>query len=269
MNVQYRQGVIERTFVLAEGRAAGIWTLIFLALLLGGCASSEPQFKTGSAKERAQTRVDLGMSYLQHQQWQFAEEEFEKALALDSRADGAHYGLGLVAVQRQDEKVAKQHLSRAVSLNPDNFPAVNDYAAVLCRSGETNKGMGVLESAGSKANTEPRLSRLNAWGVCKLAAKEYRGAEAVYSRILAAQPEFEQALLAMAEIRFRSRKYLSARAFIERYFATGALSARALLRGAEIEQMLDNAGQRDDYLQRLEQVFPTSPQASTARDKYR
>lgn len=252
------------------GQWMGKWVAMGIAFgLISSCTSNESQFKTSSEVERAQTRIELGMSYLQLDQLQFAEEEFAKAIELNPRSDSAYHGLGLVAAKRQDQKTAKQHLSRAVKLNKDNALAVNDYAAVLCRTQEVDKGIAVLQSAGSDPERENNLARMTVWGVCKTAHHDISGAEKVYTRILVVVPEFEQALLSMAELRYQQRQYLSSRAFIERYIGAGHISPRALLLGAEIEQMLDNPSQKAAYLHRLWQQFPNSPQASTARDRYR
>jgi tetratricopeptide (TPR) repeat protein len=65
---------------------------ILCAVLLGGCGGTQDPQTT----DRGRTRLDLAKDFLRKGQLQAAENEAQKALALNQRNEEAHYVLGLI-----------------------------------------------------------------------------------------------------------------------------------------------------------------------------
>ena len=66
----------------------------------------------------------------------------------------------------------------------------------------------------------------------------------------------------LAQLSYTQKKYLQARAFIERFNAvTQQQRPEALLLGMNIERALGNQQGATDYAKQLIKQFPTSPQA--------
>jgi type IV pilus assembly protein PilF len=65
----------------------------------------------------------------------------------------------------------------------------------------------------------------------------------------------------MADLEFRMKQFMPARAFLERYLAAASPSAAALLLAVKIETALGNRSVAADYARRLRNEFTTSDEA--------
>ena len=154
-----------------------------------------------------------------------------------------------------------------MALDPQNIPAVSDYAVMLCEKGASEQGVALLE----KNVRHPELMSLPtklAFGRCYQANDQTSKAVVAYKEVLAQAPELPQALLSMAQLNFDQQNYLSASAFIQRYFYTNTVSSDALLLAARVEDILDNPEERDYYTKQLWSRYPRSEQARTARELF-
>ena len=89
-----------------------------------------------------------------------------------------------------------------------------------------------------------------------------------YKAVMALDPALPKALLSMAHLNFEAENYLSASAFLQRYFYTNTVSSDALLLAARVEDLLNNTEERDNYAQQLWSRYPRSEQARKARELF-
>lgn len=218
-------------------------------------------------EERAQAHIDLGMSYLQRDNLEVARESFQKALEVNPRSSEALHGLGLVEAKALNLDMARTYLKRAVALDPGNTPAVSDYAVMLCEKGASAQGVQLLEKNIPNPETRSLPTGL-AFGRCYQANQQTDKAIQAYKVVLSEDPDLPQALLSMAQLRFAQQNYLSASAFLQRYFYTNTISSDALLLAARVEDILDNPEERDYYTRQLWTRYPRSEQARTARELF-
>ena len=68
----------------------------------------------------------------------------------------------------------------------------------------------------------------------------------------------------MAVISFEEENYLSARAYLERYFAVGPETAQSLLYAVKVEQQLGATDLAIDYARKLRAQYPRSSEADEA-----
>ena len=234
---------------------------------LGACVSNDTRFDASEKSKRAEAHAELGLLYLRRGNLQFAEEEYLKALKLDRSNATAHHGMGLVDAKRGKLKDAKIALASAAKLAPGNLDMNADYALVLCRLNEEKAGIEVLKKALAYAQPQnPHLGTELALGRCYQSAYNLDLAERTYFRALEISPQLPQALYPMAEIKFQSGEFLSARGFIQRYFDSGPKTAEALLLGIRIEGALDDPEQQHEYFQTLLERYSTSKEADMARE---
>lgn len=226
--------------------------------VLTSCASVEPQYEPWPTDKRAQVHIDLAQIYLERGQIDVAKEEFSKARKIDPSSDQAIHGLGLVEAQSLKYEKAKTLLSKAVSLNGANLEAVADYAILLCETNEGDKGINLLSKAQKRNRAPDGLGFTLAFGRCYQSVNEYELAESSFATALQMKPDLSQALYSMAELKANQGQALSARGFIQRYFSTRAMSSKALLLGAKIEQQLGNMIERNRYTKNLKARYPNS-----------
>lgn len=246
------------------------YSLIFISvLLLGGCVTEgPPELKAWPTEKRVQAHIDLANSYLQRGKLEVAREAFEKAIKVDPGSSKAYHGLGLIAAQQLNMTKASEYLKKAVQLDSSNIRAVSDYALVLCKDESPEKGLNVLKKHVAQPSVASLSTRL-AFARCYDESGDVDQAEVFYKSVLNESASQKQALLSMANLKFNAGRYLSASAFIQRYFYTNAMAPEALFLGASIENALDNIEERDYYTQQLWTLYPKSNQASEARKRFR
>ena len=237
--------------------------------LMCACVTSSDEYpiEVWPKEERVRAHVDLGMNYLQRDRLAAARENFKNALKVDPESSTAYRGLGLVEAKALNLKLAENYLQRSVNLDPDNIAAVSDYAIMLCEADSAARGVKLLE----KNSNNPALTGLPgklAFGRCYQADGQIEKALLAYKEVLALDPDLQQALLAMAHLTYSAKNYLSASAFLQRYFYTTSISSDALLLAAKVENNLDNHEERNYYTQQLWSRYPRSKQAIEARELF-
>jgi type IV pilus assembly protein PilF len=198
------------------------------------------------------------MDYLRRNRFETASSEFETALAINPNSDTAYHSKALLMARKGDNQRATSNFSRAVALNPENFLAVNDYAIHLCQQDESSKGLKQLVRIEDNPSNNKLLGTQLGLGICLLRAKKPDEAEKYLRTVLLDTPTLPQALLPMAEISVLNNKFLTARAFLERYFATGAFSERSLFLAANVEHQLDDPNKANQYRRALLRAYPAS-----------
>ncbi len=240
----------------------------FAAIALLACAPApKPAIEAWPMEERAQAHVDLGMSYLRRDKLDVPREIFEKALEVNPRSSEANHGLGLVEAKALNLALARNYLERSVTLDSQNIGAVSDYAIMLCNEDSASRGVELLENNVSHPDLVGLSTKL-AFGRCYEANDQPGKAIAAYKEVLKLDPNRQQALLSMAQLKFDAKNFLSSSAFLQRYFYTNTISSDALLLAAQVEEILNNPEERDYYTKQLWSRYPTSEQAIKARELF-
>jgi len=239
---------------------------IAISLLMSACATTgDDQPQKWDPERRAQSHVSLGLDYLRRGQYDVAREEFDLAISIDPNSDSGHHGRGLLLAQTGYEEEAKKALAKAVKLNPSNYLAVNDYGIYLCRNGDFKTGIENLSRVEARPDNQVMTNTRLGLGICNQEKGELTLSKQYFRAVLEVLPRLPQALLPMAEISYSEQQYLSARAFIERYIAAGAISEDALVLGANTELQLGDPEKARQYAQELRRVYPTSNQLQAFR----
>lgn len=241
------------------------FSLICIALLLSACVTNGPANKVWSNDKRVRAQVELGLDYLKRDQLDIARERFEKALSINKSSSAALHGLGLVEAKSLNYDRARQYLSRSIQLSPDNEKAKSDYAVILCETQSASQGIELLE--GMRTLTLSLGAQL-ALARCYEANHELNKAEKAYQVVLSSRPTTRQALISMAHLKYQADNYLSARGFLQRYFATNTISSKALLLAAKVENNLQNLEERDRYTKQLWARYPKTKHATEARELF-
>jgi type IV pilus assembly protein PilF len=244
---------------MRRGGVASKWLgSLAVIVLLAGCQTSDSFRK--SPKDAAEYNTRLGIEYMRQGHLAEAKQKLERAVEQNPQSALAQASSGLLYDRLGEPKQADRHFARAVALEPDNADILNNYAVFLCRNDEPERGQKYfLEAANNPLYRTPEVAFLNA-GTCARDGGDLESAEQHFRRALAVKPQFQDALLALAELQLGAGRSLPARAFLERYFAAGGQSAQALWLGVQVEHALGNAAGADDYAERLKDQYPTSRQ---------
>lgn len=234
-------------------------------LLLAACVTNSNSPFPGdkvSLQRASQDNVALGMQYLQQGNRDAAMQMVQKAIQEDPDNAGAYAVEALVFNANEDTDKARDAYRTALRKAPDDPEIQNDYAVFLCQRGKAAESVEYfLKAANNPHYLTPEGAYANA-GLCALLIPDDNAAEQYLRKALIINPNMPEPLFQLAQLSYNQKKYLSARAFIERFNALLPNSRPdALLLGVRNERALGNAQGAADYAKQLLHLYPTSQQA--------
>lgn len=238
--------------------------LLPLAVLLTACAGnpSKSDGNRSAARQAAEINTSLGQEYMSRGQTEIALEKLKKAVSADPAYAPAHTMLAVLYEQIGESELAERHYRRAVDVAPANGDVNNNYGVFLCKAGRLDTAEDYfLKAVKDPFYRTPEVAYANA-GSCFMQHGNLDKAENYLRQSLEYDAEFPDALLPMASVSQKKGAHLRARAFLQRYEATGTESPAALSLGIQIETSLGNGQAAEAYRQRLVRDYPDSPQAS-------
>lgn len=232
-----------------------------LCLLQTACTttSGPPPGQIPPAPNRgADINTQLGIGYLRTGKLDLALDRLNKALQADPDFATAHNAIGLVYDRLNDPEKAEAHFARAVELNPSDPAARTNYGGFLCRHGRSEEGVQLLLAAAKDTlYDKPEVAYTNA-GICKRAANDLSDAESYFRSALRINPRLPVALLNMAELSYEQKRYLPARAYLQRYSEVGEVGPRSLWLGVRVEGELGDKDALASYAMLLRGRYPDS-----------
>jgi type IV pilus assembly protein PilF len=214
----------------------------------------------GTANQLASVNTQLGLGYLSNGQLSQAWERLNAALEADPNYATAHNGVALVYHRLNEPEKAERHFKRAIELNPSDSAAQTNYGVFLCGRGRIDEGeKHFLKAVENPLYDKPAIAYANA-GLCKLRADDPSGAETYFRAALRADPRFAVALLNMAELSFDNKRYLAARAFMQRYEEVRRHRSRSLWLAVRIEDKLGDKDAVSSFAMLLKSSYPDSPE---------
>jgi type IV pilus assembly protein PilF len=242
--------------MMSRGIVRGL-TLVAI-LLAGACASPADQERT---RKSVETQTQLGTTYLQRNQPEIAKQHLERALELDPDDVQANNIMALLQWRLRQYDEAERHFRRAIDGNGSRAAAYHNYGAFLCDRGRVDEALRSLEKAAAdplyKAAAEANLNA----GACLMTKPSPVLAEKYLREALRINPKLPGALYHMARITYDSGRTLAARAFIQRYFEASEDAPDALLLAVRIETALKDKNAAASYALRLKSKFPKSEEA--------
>lgn len=242
-----------------------VW-LTVSAVLVSACASkAEREEKALRYNKRVEVHTQLGASYLSRNQLEIAQQELERALAINPDDSQANHIMGLLQIRLKRDDKADEHFRRAVNEEPENPDARNSYGVFLCERGQLEQADEQFRAAlKNPLYKSPEQASLNA-GICQLKKPDKPAAAGYFRTTLTHNPRQPQALLHMANLTFEAREMLPARGFMQRYFEVAQDSPEALLLAFRIERALGAKDAQASYALRLRGKFPQSAEAKQLR----
>ncbi|MDH5456994.1 MAG: tetratricopeptide repeat protein, partial [Gammaproteobacteria bacterium] len=102
-------------------------------------------------------------------------------------------------------------------------------------------------------------------GLCMAQKPDAVEAERFFRAALEIRPSYGEALLQLCLLKYQQQDFMSARAFLQRFMSSAKPTAGVLMLAAEIEGKLGNERGRSEYVDKLLNEFPDSPEARKAR----
>lgn len=259
----------DHAFISAATALKRIAFAFLLLLFVSSCTTTGggPKQITKAQKsrsDRAMVHTQLARGYLQQDQYATAKQQLERALSIDPNHSDSNYVMALLMLKLEQNNKAEQYFTRAVRSDPENSPAAHDFGVYLCQIGKEREAVDNFEIAVSNPLFDKaQLSYMRA-GECLLKIKD-PAAEQYLKRALSLNPQLRPALYQLALLNFEAQSYLSARAYIERYFAITNPQPGSLLLAYKIESQLNAMDVAESYRSKLLIEFPGSKEAGSVR----
>ena len=246
--------------------------LLILAIIfsLYGCSNSVKKDRDeADLKQASATNLQLGIGYIRRGQYEVAQKKLLKAIKQDSNNVVAYTTMAFLMMQINKMDEAEGYYLDALDIKGDDPELHNGYGTYLCKVGRVDDAMEQFK----KAYEDPfyktaYLSYANA-GTCLLQAGNYKSAEKMLRKALKFQPELSGALISMAELSIKTKKFMSARAYIQRYHAINKPSAESLWVQVQAERSLGAKKHYYKYARQLLDEFPDSKQAGLVEGLWR
>lgn len=242
---------------------------LFLLALLAGCAGTpEVPGPAGATRtitgdpttprNRARAHTELGMAYYAQGNMRVALEELRIAAAADAAYAPAHGGLGLVYMELRENGLAESSFRRALDRAPEDPDINHNYGWFLCQIGRPTEAKPYFRKALENPLYATPGRTYAAAGTCALMHGDLREAEQNLERALRLEPNLPIAMLKLAELRYRQRRFLDARVAHARHAAVVSPSAESLWLGLRIERRLGAKAAELSYANQLRRRFPGS-----------
>ncbi len=233
-----------------------------LCILLSACVSSSGgSNNTLSKQEKAALNLRMGVRYLDMGMLDVAKEKLEKAYRLDSKSSEVHNALAVLYERIRQPETARYHYREAMDLSPDDYSIKNNYGRFLCDTGDYGEAMPLLNQAAQMPLNNRKWLALTNIGLCYLKQNQKDQAERAFRQALQEQPDYAPALLEMQQLSYNKRKYMSARAFLERYLAVAQHTPQTLWIAIQTERALGDPLLTEKYINLLLSQFPETEQA--------
>lgn len=239
----------------------GRMVLLALALACSGCATTptDPErLPDTDPLKIASLNTELGVEYMRKGDNEVALRKLEKALAAAPNFAGAHSAMGLLYARLGQIDEAESHFREATRLAPEDSSILNNFGQFLCQRQRWDEADALFQRAVKNALYEtPEVAYANA-GTCAKASGDLAKAEGYFRQALQLDAELGPALLGMAELSFEQKRYLPARAYLQRLSAVAPQTPRTLWLGVRVERALGDRDAADSYALALKNRFPDS-----------
>jgi len=232
-----------------------------LVTACGGPGSIKEERDEADMKQASVLNVQMGVGYLKRGQYEVAQGKLYKAIEQDPTNVEAFTTMAVLMMKLGQMSEAENYYLEAIDIKAKDPVLRNSYGAYLCKVGRLDEAMEEFQLAYTNPfyNT-PYLAYSNA-GTCLLQSGDYKKAEKFLRRALRKQPELSGALISMAEIGVKTKKYLMARAYSQRYHALVAPSAESLWLQVQAERALGATKHYRKYAKQILNDFPDSNEA--------
>lgn len=246
--------------------------LVAACLALSGCAT-HPADESGfnpagpttgdesSERLRARIHTELAANYFDIGNVGVALEEVKEALRADQNYGPAHNVAGLVYSQLKEDRQAEESFQRALSINPADPDAHQNYGMFLCQRKQEREAIRhFMMAIRNPLYTTPERSYVNA-GVCARRSGDGAGAAEFFLLALKVRPTQPQALYQMADLSYARGDFGEAKGYLNRFMQAAASTAEALWLGVRVERRLGDRNSEASYALQLRNKFPNSREA--------
>jgi tetratricopeptide (TPR) repeat protein len=227
-------------------------------------AASALKEALGMAGERADLYVMLGQKQAAAERYREAVSSFHRALELDPRVPGAHYGLAMTLRSLGDLAAAQSEFESALKLNPDDALAHYQLGRFLIQQKDV---VGAAHHLEESVRLKPELADAYAkLGILYRSLGKNEEAEKAYRTAVRLNPQLEKACYGLAQLLQAEGKTEEAQKVFEQVrqlkASSSSLAEASSLNAAGVVRM--NAGELNEALEKFRAALALDPTYAAA-----
>jgi type IV pilus assembly protein PilF len=245
-----------------------IKSLVFMLIyLLVGCQTQPSTSVDHEAiRSRSRAHTDLGAAYFQQGKMDIALEEFTLAAEIDPSFGFAFNGLGLVNAALKQDDAAKRAFNKAISLEPENSEARNNYGNFLCSRGQYKESIQeYLIAVKNPVYATPAGAYTNA-GICASRGNDKKNAEVYFTKALEIEPLNQVAAYELASLQFERKSAALAYKTLSNVLVAKP-NAQVLFLAMQIAKTMHFDSDENQLRERLLKEYPASNEAKSLMTK--
>ena len=246
-------------------KLAFITTICMSAIFITACQSPTTMVKKDQEKA-VKVRTQLAAEYIKSGDLDSAKRTLDQALEMNSRDSAANMMMGIL-LQQEGSKVsmdkADAYFKRAISADPKNAQARNNYGTYLYQIERYNDAIEQLNVAGTTLGYDQRYKALENVGRIYLKLGDMSNAEKSFKQALQVNRDSYISMLELSEIFYLKQQTAAATQFYEQ-FVRGVgqknQGARALWIGIRNARANSDTMGMQALVNQLRALFPESPE---------
>ena len=237
--------------------------IVFTVLGLGACQSNTLK---KDPEKGVQVRTQLAAEYIRTGDLDSAKRSLDQALKVDSRDAKANMMMGILLQQegsKPNMEKADAYFKRAISSEPNNAQARNNYGTYLYQLQRYNDAIEQFTRAGATLGYEQRYQSLENLGRIYLKLGDVANAEKSFKQALQVNRDSSISMLELSEIFYLKQQTAAATQLYEQFVrAVGQKNqgARALWIGIRIARANSDTMGMQELVNQLRALFPESPE---------
>ena len=246
-------------------KAVVILAIGLSALVVQGCQTTNSDTIIKKDPEKAvKVRTQLAAEYIRTGDLDAAKRALDQALETDSRDSAANMMMG-VLLQQEGSKISMEkadgYFKRAISSDPKNAQARNNYGTYLFVTERYNDAIEQLSIAGAALGYDQRYKALENLGRVYLKVGDVANAEKAFKQALQVNRDSIISLVELSEIFYLQQKSAQASQLYEQYVrlvGQDKQGARALWIGLRIARANNDQMGMQVLVNQLRALFPDS-----------
>ena len=235
--------------------------LLSAVILAAGCVSNGQSGMYGGNfdhEEAAKTRMSLGLTYLQNNNYTQAKKNLDKALEFNPRSADVQYAMAYYYQLVGDNLRAEEFYKTAIDLAPNNGDIANSYGAFKCQNGDYEKAKAYFFEAINNrlyANAAQTYENL---ALCAQSQGKLDEAIGYFEDALQHQPARGKTLFLLSELYIVSQQWDLAESTLQKYQRVAKVTPDSLWLSYEIAKGKGDAEKAAGYGDMMLSLFPES-----------
>ena len=235
----------------------------FLSAIIftSGCVSNSQSGLYGGNfdhEEAAKTRMSLGLTYLQNNNYTQAKKNLDKALEFNPRSAEVQFAMAYYYQLVGDNLRADEYYETAIDLAPNNGDIANSYGAFKCQNGEYEKAKAYFFDAINNrlyANAAQTYENL---ALCAQSQGKLDEAIGYFQDALKHQPARGKSLFLLSELYTVSEQWELAESTLRKYERVAKVTPDSLWLAYEIAKGKGDLETAKGYGEMMMSLFPES-----------